>query len=386
MKQWNINLFSPAVREKIVQETGKRIPLPEHPQEIPDIQQWAGPAVRTSRVEKAIFCFFAVFMLILGFCSMCSQLAWNDRVKNWDKADGIILKNTTKRVKSRKYTKTVADVEYQYTYKGKQYFGTKIVYDSESFPDLKPGVHRQVIVNPENPQDCAIMFWYRGYWGWMRYLNCAVIYLFSVFLFAIFFRSLVPKKIVVPEALKTYIATFSAEQFYAALNKERPGAMLSRVEMRFPMEYRQEGRYGIIRQRDSKVNYILFGALLILAITLSFVIPLCWIVVAILGFVIYSMYFSRITVFDFQEKKIYGCRFRPENSGQMKAVQFTEIDHFSLSALLSGRQEKFIGLFAVKHNGTNVPLCKVNTKRLALLLELLPELAEKTGHLPITYI
>jgi hypothetical protein len=79
-------------------------------------------------------------------------------------------------------------VEYKYTCKGKLYYGTKIVYDSDSFPDLKPGTKRQVIVDPENPRECAIMFWYRGYWGLIRWVKCAFLYLVSLGFAILFFR------------------------------------------------------------------------------------------------------------------------------------------------------------------------------------------------------
>ena len=178
--------------------------------------------LRPSLAVKIIYAVAAIFCLGLGIWGMKEQLAWDDRIETWDKVDGIILKNTTKRVSSRgKGTKEVADVEYQYTYKGATYHGTKIVYDSDSFPDLKVGTKRQVIVDPENPQNCAIMFWYRGKWGLLRWMDCAVLYVLALLFSGMFLRTLFTKKRVVPERLINYMNTLPAEQFHAALKMEQ---------------------------------------------------------------------------------------------------------------------------------------------------------------------
>ncbi len=389
IKSWNLSLFSGPVSMAVKQELECRIPLREMPKtalKLPDIQKWTDHVRRPSRAEKIVFAIFAVIAFLSGFCNMAEQLAWDGRVRTWDKADGVILKNTTKQVGKGKSRKTVADVEYRYTYKGRKYTGTRIVYDSSTFPALKVGTHRKVIVNPENPQDCAVMFWYRGHWGLIRWIRCAFCYLLSIILFGVSIRMSIVKKITVPDALKNYIESFPPERFYTALQMEQPAAVLSDVELNRPMEYRQDHRYGILRQHDSKVGYIAFGALLLAAVTASIFVPLCWLLVALIGFAVYSLYAPRMAVFDFQEKKIlFRRRFRPESAGKMKSVSFTEVEHLSCSSLSSMNRPGVIGLFAVKNDGSCIPICRISVKRLALLFDLLPELAEKMGHLPITY-
>ena len=389
IKSWNLSLFSGPVSMAVKQELECRIPLREMPKTaliLPDIQKWADNVLRPSRFVKIVFAIFAVIAFLAGFCNMAEQIVWDEHVRNWDKADGIILKNTTKQVGKGKSRKTVADVEYRYTYKGRQYTGTRIVYDSATFPALKVGTHRKVIVNPENPQDCAVMFWYRGHWGLIRWIPCAFFYLLSIVLLGVFIRMSIVKKITVPDTLKNYIASFPPERYYEALQMEQSAAVLSNVELHQPMEYRQDHRYGILRQNDSKIGYIVFGALLLAAVTASIFIPLCWLSVALIGFVVYSLYAPRMVVFDFQEKKILFCRrFRPESIEKMKSVSFTEVDHLSCSSLSSRNRSGVIGLFAVKNDGSCIPICRISVKHLALLFDLLPELAEKMGHLPITY-
>jgi hypothetical protein len=201
----------------------------------------------------------------------------------------------------------------------------------------------------------------------------------------LFFRTVFQKKVNIPQTLKNYINTIPAERFYAALDIEQPAVALNKIELRQKMEY-QNSRYGIIRQDVSKFTYIVWGVLMFLAVATSVFIPVCWITVIIIGFVVYSLYTPRMTVFDFQEKKFFCCKhFSPEKAEKMKALSFDKVDHLCCNTLFNGNKGQFIGVFAVTHDGYKLPLFKVTRKRLDLLFELLPELAEKMGHLPITY-
>ena len=384
-KSWNFSFFSPQTALNIKSELEKRIAFPDKQRTIPDVELWANNVLRSSCAVKIIWAAAALFFLGLGFREMTEQLMWDKRIKTWDKVDGIILKNTTKRIPDGKRTKIVADVEYKYTCRGKQYRGTRIVYDSNVFPDLKVGTKRQVIIDPENPQKCAIMFWYRGCWGLIRWVKSVFFYLVSFGFAILFFRTVFQKKVNIPQTLKNYINTIPAERFYAALDIEQPAVALNNIELRQKMEY-QNSRYGIIRQDVSKFTYIVWGVLMFLAVATSVFIPVCWITVIIIGFVVYSLYTPRMTVFDFQEKKFFCCKhFSPEKAEKMKALSFDKVDHLCCNTLFRGNKGQFIGVFAVTHDGYKLPLFKVTRKRLDLLFELLPELAEKMGHLPITY-
>ena len=160
---------------------------------------------------KIFFLSGLLITLAFGFGSMCRELVWDHRVRTWDKADGIILRNEVREIKSGRrgqQTREVSDVAYSYTCRGKQYTGTRIVYDNESFPPLKRGTHRQVIVNPDDPRDCAVMFWYRGYWGLLRWAGCAGWYLLALFCGGLLF-GLRNRKIEVPDRLKEYLLAFT---------------------------------------------------------------------------------------------------------------------------------------------------------------------------------
>lgn len=393
-KRWSLNLFSETVCREIVQEMESRLnlsslPDPAAEEELLDVSAWAKKTCRPHLAEKIVLGAVGVLTLALVIWGVCRQLAWDERVRSWDKADGIILKNATKRVRSGKSTKTVADVAYEYTYKGTRYTGTRIVYDSETFPDLKVGAHRQVIVNPDDPQDCAIMFRYRGY-GWLlRYTDCMCFGFIFLIVSGIFISLLGQKVPVIPDSLKKYLKTFSQEQFDAALKRERPGIPLAGVEMDQPLEYREDSRYGILRARRSPVSRIVFALVLLAGIALAVAVPVVWFLVAVGGAVIALLSVPAMTVFDFQEKKIFRCRrFRPEKFDSMRSVSFSEIGHLSVCDSTLSRKKRggrFIGLVAVKQDGTKVPLCGASCRNLGLLLELLPELAEKMGHLPILF-
>jgi len=224
----------------------------------------------------------------------------------------------------------------------------------------------------------------------MRYTDCMFFGLIFLIMSATFVSLLRQKVPVVPESLKKYLGSFSQEQLQAAWKREKPGFTLTfDIEANRPVEYREDSRYGIIRERKSKFSCFVFAAVLLAGIALAFAVPLVWLGVAITGTVIFFLFFPWMTVFDFQEKKIYRCRrFRPEKFASIKFVSFSEIDHLSVSDSTLNRKKhggRFIGLVAVKRDGTKVPICGASCRNLGLLLELLPELAEKMGHLPILF-
>ncbi len=416
-RKWNLSRFSAEVRQEIVRELDSRIrAVKTPPQSVPGasgqdsrirtagspapaetvsgIQQWADKVLQPSRTTLIVSGLAAVILLVIVSVGLYLQLRWDKYIRTWDKADGIILRNETRRVRSGKSTRLVSEVEYQYTYQGKRYFGTRIAYDSEHFPRLAVGTHRQVIVNPADPQDCAIMIWYRGYGGFIdRFLITTLVFLAALGALAVFFRHLAWKRTIVPEELEAYLETFPPERLRAASEMKCRGREISPIEMRRPMEYRMEQHYGVIRNRDWAVWGWVIGIPLILSVIGAVYEPFVWIVVVILGIITYYICRPRMTVFDFHEKKTFSCgRFAPEKFGKAKSLPFSEVDHLRCSYVVSIRgsgskksESRFFTLSAVERDGTVVPLCRVSTGNLRLLLDLLPELAEKMGHVPIIY-
>ena len=144
-KTWLLGLFPPENRRKIQEELDARIRLPESVPERQDAQKWADIRMKNPLFPKIFFLSGLLITLAFGFGSMCRELVWDHRVRTWDKADGIILRNGVSKIKSGRrgqQTREVSDVAYRYTFRGRQYTGTRIVYDNESFPPLKAGTHR----------------------------------------------------------------------------------------------------------------------------------------------------------------------------------------------------------------------------------------------------
>ena len=396
-RKWKFSRFSAEVRQEIVRELESRIRTVRSPapaDKVSGIQKWADNVLQPSRTTLILSGLAAVILLVLFSIGLYLQLRWEKYIRTWDKADGIILKNETRRVRSGKSTRLVSDVEYQYTYQGKRYFGTRIAYDSEHFPGLAVGTHRQVIVNPADPQDSAIMVWYRGYDGFIdRFLICTLVFLGALAALAVFLHTLAWKRTIVPEELEAYLETVSPERLRAAAKMKCSGREISSIEMRRPMEYRMEQHYAVIRNRDWTVWVWVMGIPLLLSVIASVYDPFVWIVVVILGIITYYICRPRMTVFDFYEKKSFSCgRFDPEKFAKAKSLPFSEVDHLRCSYVVSTQgsgskksESKFFTLSAVERDGTVVPLCRVSPRNLRLLLDILPELAEKMGHVPVIY-
>ena len=387
-KHWQIFSFTVESREKIRQELESRIRIlpPDRPPEMPDIQKWADWTGKKPMMEKLFFGTGAFVFFLFGFMAMCHQLEWDRRIRNWDKADGIILKNTTRIIKSSRsnHSREVADVLYRYPYRGKTYTGTRIVYDSTRFPALKTGSRRQVIVNPADPRDCAIMFWYHGHWGLIRWIECVFYYLVSLLAGIPFFLALRPGRLVIPDRLKTYLAEFPPERIAAALQLERAYRIpndcpLTAGTADFPDEL-----HAVFGGKPSRLG----PGLLILLMLGSVVLTLLGFPLALLAFVLaglsgYSLYWiPGRTVLDFEEGELIFERRTtfPWEWSAVKKVPFGQADHLLLS-----NGPHWIILCAVGRSGEMMPLCKVRKKHLPTLCGQLPLLAEKLGHLPITF-
>ena len=152
------------------------------------------------------------------------------------------------------------------------------------------------------------------------------------------------------------------------------------------MEYLQHFRYGIIRHSVPIFSCIIWSIVVLLTVMTAVFNPACWILVVIIFAIAYAVCSPRMTVFDFQEKKFFCCRkFHPEKIEKMKSLSFAKIDHLCCNTLSCRSSTQFIGVCAVTHDGYKLPLFKVRRKHFDLFAETLPELAEKMGHIPITF-
>ena len=384
---WDLSLFAADKIRMVKTELERRINTADRTPEIPDVRLWANNILRPGTGDKVISGIGALLTLSLAVYFMCGQLSWDRRIEMWDKVDGIILKNEVKTVvSSRRRKQEIADVEYEYVYNGRTYRNTRIVYDSKNFPAVKVGTKRQVIVNPDKPQDSAVMFQYRNRMGLLfRYGSSGLLYLCSAILFIIFIKMLTVRKIEVPSQLVSYISAIPLERFLSAAKMEKLNN-LHAPQMNKPMEYLPGRRYGIIKEGAFAVTGIIWILMLLPAVAAAIFNPGLWIIVIMLGAVCFLRSVSNVTVFDFHEQKFFrGKKFDPQKTEKLKFVSFSEIDHLSCRLSYIHQANRQIALLAVKHDGSAIPLCQVTPKHFNTLLELLPELAEKMGKLPIIY-
>ena len=376
-RNWYSGFFSVSVMKEIHGELEKRIRIPENGSRIPDMQNWFR---QDFRIAFCFFCFFGLYCFVVGSWDVYEQVRWDIRVRTWDKTQGILQKNGVRTILDGKRKKTVSDVEYRYTVRGKSYTGTRIVYDSETFPSLKVGTRRQVIVNPADPRDSAIMFWYRGYWGLIRWLPVIGMYLCTLVI-VVLYRIIRPPVIHIPEPLKAYVESISPAEFFAALDRERPGPAGRRggiIDIRRPMERPGEECAAFRESRSVFMPYLLILFFLISAGLALKISALFWFASVMIALAAYGLFKRADTlVFDFQERMI--C-FRRGMKITMETVPFSGIDHLSLTLFANNFR-----LYAVSKQGTMIPLCRADAKRVRHLFEPLAELAEKMGRLPIVY-
>ena len=345
---WSLGMFSIRTAERIREELESRIEIPGSKCRPPDFRACADRILKPGRWDRIVFIIIAALPFFAGVSCVWKNLAWDHRVRTWDKVEGIVLKNGLRQVKNGRNVRQVADVEFEYARGGRRYVGTRIVYDSDVFPPLKVGTRRQVIVNPADPKDAAIMFWYRGYLGLLfRWSGCAVCFFLAGIMLLIGKFVCRSREITVPDKFEAYLAAVPPRDFYAALAMERlflrSGLPPPCPKMKKAPEHQGE-RYAVIRDR-------------------GFALPL-------------------LTVFDFEERKICLChRVPPETPGAW-IIDAAEIHHIRCFFSPFSRA---VHVYAVRHDGTPFPLCEVGFKNLDLLFALLPDVAEKLGRLPIVY-
>ena len=181
--KWELTLFTTPTRQKIKNALEMRLNIAKPAEtETPiqsvhteAVQDWVKQVCKTSKAGKIILCIAELVLLVFFTASLTRQITWESRLRDWDEVEGVILKNTTKQVKSGRSRKTVSDLLYRYNYNGKVYTGNKIIYGNDYYPSwVKPGANRKILVNPDKPDESAAMFIYRGMPGMiLKYFSTA---------------------------------------------------------------------------------------------------------------------------------------------------------------------------------------------------------------------
>ena len=144
-------------------------------------------------------------------------------------------------------------------------------------------------------------------------------------------------------------------------------------------------RYIILRGDSSKTVKVL------MALPLLFLLPgavlglhVVWIPAAFWLFVSAITWIPVRMVFDFQDKKFYRCHFfKPEKSNRAKHISFADWKYLEISRYSAGKQGIRLKVTALTETGKKTVFCHTALKKLPVLLDFLPELAEKLGNLPV---
>ena len=380
-KRWELNFFPITMRQEIriaLEQRIKGTPLSSKVPKNEALEKWTASVSKSNKAEKIIFFVAMTFMYLLALLDINNQRNWDQKVNTWDHIQGVIQRNTTKRVRSGKSTKEVSVVEYQYTYKGKYYTGNKIAYDSDHFPHyIQPGTSREIIVNPQKPAESAVMVYFRNK-VFSRYFKTIVIAIIGTFFFLLLLKTKMQKKPIVPEKLVRYMASVPPADLKGNIQNTSTGELLSKPQF-------LEERYCILSRAPSLKSFLwLLPFLLFLPGLIvpgpSMGVKIIWGGMAFFWSIgaFFALYPQK-TILDFQEKKIFFKRLKK------KTVSFADWEYLYVRKLAVNKEGFRIFLAGGKKGSSLTPICHLPISKLQTLLVVLPELAQKMGKLPIVF-
>ena len=387
--RWELTQFTTETRKQIKEALDIRLTpaqIPEKASVQPEVQEWIQKVCKVSKAEKIIWGIGALLFLLLFTFELTTQLNWNHRIRTWEQVDGVILKHERKRVKSGKSTKTISQLEYRYNYKNKVYTGDKIAYGNNTYPiNVKRGAIRKILVNPANPAESAAMFTYRGIPGViMRYFKTGFFGFIVSIIGVLCYSTAAKKPYTTPDKLLRYLAENPAP---VSGNKRKKKKIVSSVITLSGVPRQYDERYLLLPGGGSKTGKILILLpILPLLPAVFFGLHAVWVFIAIWGFVAFTVWLPQTLVFDLQEKKFFRCRiFKGEKIKKAKSTAFDNWESLELNRVSAGKQGFQIQLTANSKDGNSIAICQVPLSRLPLLLDMLPDFAEKLGKLPIIF-
>ena len=367
-REWVLSGFTGGARREIIAFLEEKIrPVGQEAPVSPD--DWLRATVRKSRKIDRIAMVLCLLLLGgAGAALLADPLIWDIRLRRWAQVPGVIERNDLCKDRSGK---TVSKIAYSYRFRGRQYTGDRILYDNNYFPDwIKPGTPRKILVDPADPARSAAMLWYRGHWGLLRYAGPAACFaglaaVMGVFAFLIRRRD----RLFIPEKLRVYAAAHPASP---------------------PPEHRTAGRAGVpgppewvdgrfLRFRQPRfsavVIFLLAAGCLAAALWLRNGLLLFW---ALLHGTVFFLGFPESLLLDLQELRLTEKRLL----GRKREISLAGVRMLCLSVKNNGPAN----LSAVDGDGAYVLLCRVPQKDLQSLLDLLPDIAEGMGQLPISFV
>jgi len=366
-REWVLSGFTGGARREIIAFLEEKIrPVGQEAPVSPD--DWLRETLRKSRkIDRIAMVLWILLLGGAGAALLADPLIWDIRLRRWTQVPGVIERNDLCKDRSGG---PVSKIAYSYRFRGRQYTGDRILYDNQYFPDwIKPGTPRKILVDPADPARSAAMLWYRGHWGLLRYAGPAACFaglaaVLGVFAFLIRRRD----RLFIPEKLRVYAAAHPASPPPEHRTAGRAGVT-------GPPEW-VDGRFLRFRQpRFSAVVNLLLGAgFLAAALWLRNGLLLFW---ALLHEAVFFLGFPGSLLLDLRELRLTEKRpLRRKREISMAGVRML---------CLSVKNNGPAVLSAVTGDGAYLRLCCVRQQDLQSVLDLLPDIAERMGQIPIAF-
>ena len=325
-------------------------------------------------------------LILIGFIFQIKTMIWDWRISHWERTTAEIVVNQTEITKIGETEKEENyQLRYRYIYQGKSYTGSKIAGDSKRLElAYVPGSCLTCIVNPEKPEESALLSRYRADWlmslgGWL------LIFIGFPFLLLSIIR--LRKKILIPDELKKYSENFDPEKLQEL-------TLLICGECKISVgkisgKYREiENRYGCFPPAHSVISIVVQLFFVAISIILGTQVMPHFLLVALMILVLtWKTIFPRGVVFDRTEKKLYWFRFFSCKSIPAKIKRNDVLNEADLVALgLTMKNDGTLILSCVRKDGVYIPVAAATGKRIDSLLSDAVKIAENLGKIPIIII
>jgi hypothetical protein len=336
----------------------------------------------SEKVALWIFAILWIFFSVAGSWLWYRQWQWDIWVRDWEQVDGVITCNRF--ISGSRHRSSRTELRYRYTYRGREYEGSRIVYDLNRYPRGGVGSVRRIIVDPAAPERSAALVTFGRYGGGIRYADAVLTSAVAVIIMLIGGRLLLRRQPEIPEKLTRYLMTVPAD---GNAGMERPprlrefGGWVSHAP-------RFGGGPGCCMLGNAA-----WGTRLWVAAQAAVAGALLWhdqivpgLVVAAFAMLFGLGAFPPRLKFDFVTRTIRRSRSPWRNAaGPEETLPYSAIRRLEVIPARMEKPGMFALLVAVTGSEEAWVLGKFAQRRIPVLLAFLPELATELGHLPIVF-
>lgn len=353
-----------------------------------NLQIWAENSAKTAKSSLIVLCIISMIPIGMMLLFAHITISWDQKISTWDKVEGTILKNTTRRVRSGRSTKTVSDIQYKYRYRNVDLTGNKITYSKSRFPShIKPGNRHTIIVNPANPSDSAALIEYKPQAWFLKYLDIICFGILALILWSTFFINLRKVRVEIPEKLYQYLKETDEEKIAQLCDESNNLELRPFCNFLLPGIHYPRADYFYIKVGNSKALKIVMGLIflqfMISAIIVPFMLPVALGILCI----IFALRDSKI-IFDLETKRIIRSRkLHPVKIKDKHKCDFDTIKYFIVKKIIASNKKggEMLTLFAVTNENQAFPITKVSTKKVNLMLSMLAEVLPAIGKYPVIF-